>query len=142
MLIQSKAPVWLYGTASEHSVFYQYNFQNAEHIFATMLQTETPYYQPIPKPPAPFAKNTMVYETDPEYGCSNPKDDFSGCDASWALMMYGCQNIHVVGAGLYSWFSAYGQECSEFQPPMDDESTQLTGLPQSILKPARRHWST
>ncbi|GFF51516.1 hypothetical protein IFM51744_07607 [Aspergillus udagawae] len=35
MLIESQKATWLYGTASEHSVFYQYNFNGAQNIFRT-----------------------------------------------------------------------------------------------------------
>lgn len=38
LLIESVEPTWLYGTSSEHSVFYQYNFHNARNIFAGMIQ--------------------------------------------------------------------------------------------------------
>ena len=31
-LIESKGPTWLYGTASEHSVYYQYNFYKARNV--------------------------------------------------------------------------------------------------------------
>ena len=44
--IESKdGPVWLYGTASEHSVMYQYNIAHAKNVIMAMIQTETPYYQ-------------------------------------------------------------------------------------------------
>ena len=46
VLIESKnGPVWLYGTASEHSVMYQYNVADAKNVIMAMIQTETPYYQ-------------------------------------------------------------------------------------------------
>jgi hypothetical protein len=32
----------LYGVASEHAVFYQFNFHKAQNIFAGLLQTESP----------------------------------------------------------------------------------------------------
>ena len=38
-------PVWMYGTASEHSVLYQYNFANTKNSIIAMIQSETPYYQ-------------------------------------------------------------------------------------------------
>lgn len=34
--------VWLYGTAVEHHVLYNYQFANTQNIFASELQTETP----------------------------------------------------------------------------------------------------
>ena len=102
----------LYGTASEHSVFYQYNFHNARNIFAGMLQTESPYYQPVPHPPAPFAAAVGAFTSDSVYQCGN---SFDGCDESWAVIMRKCENIFITGAGLYSWFSDYAQDCIDKQ---------------------------
>ncbi|KAJ7831999.1 exo-beta-1,3-glucanase [Mycena leptocephala] len=46
---------------SEHHVIYQYAFNNVVDIWAGLKQTETPYFQPTPNPPAPFTVN-------PKYG--------------------------------------------------------------------------
>ncbi|KAL3462096.1 pectate lyase superfamily protein-domain-containing protein [Aspergillus heterothallicus] len=116
MLIESQKATWLYGTASEHSVYYQYNFNGAQNIFTTFLQTESPYYQPTPKPPAPFTDAVGIFDSDPDYTCGG--DDADGCDESWAVIMRNCQNIHIGAAGTYSWFSTYTQDC------IDDHSCQ------------------
>jgi len=39
-LIESTEPTWLYGTASEHAVMYQYEFHKARNLMAGMIQTE------------------------------------------------------------------------------------------------------
>lgn len=108
-LIESRNATWLYGTASEHSVMYQYNFNGAQSIFTTMIQTESPYYQPTPMPPAPFKDSLSVFAGDRSYSC--PGTAYDGCDESWAVIMKNCQNIHVGAAGTYSWFSTYTQNC-------------------------------
>lgn len=113
-LIESTSPTWLYGTSSEHASLYRYNFAGAQNIYTTMIQTESPYYQSTPGPPASW-KDTLglkdVFETDPEFNCAKD-DDFSGCDESWAVILQGSQNIHIGGAGTYSWFSYYTtQDC-------------------------------
>ncbi|KAH0427929.1 exo-1, 3-beta-D-glucanase [Colletotrichum camelliae] len=110
LLVESVQPVWLYGTASEHAVFYQYNFHNARNIFAGLLQTESPYYQPTPQPPVPFQDVVDVFKGDPDYSHAS-RNEFNGCDESWAVMMRGCANVSVAGAGVYTWFSTYTQEC-------------------------------
>jgi hypothetical protein len=109
MLIESRKATWLYGTASEHSVMYQYNFNGARNIYTTFLQTESPYYQPTPKPPAPFQGVVGKFAGDPDYSCQG--GDADGCDESWAVIMRQCNKIHVAAAGTYSWFSTYTQDC-------------------------------
>jgi hypothetical protein len=100
-LIESTKASWLYGTASEHAVFYQYNFHGASNLFVGMLQTESPYYQPTPKPPAPFTDVVGKFAGDPGYTCKSG-DDFSGCDESWSTIITGSENILIAAAGLYS----------------------------------------
>ncbi|KAK1966745.1 pectin lyase-like protein [Colletotrichum sublineola] len=114
LLVESTEPTWFYGTASEHAVMYQYNFHNASNIFAAMIQTESAYYQPTPNPPAPFGHTVGLFPGDPDYSCI-AGNEFSGCDESWAVIMRGCEDIMVAGAGLYSWFSTYSQDCIDGQ---------------------------
>jgi hypothetical protein len=108
------APKRLYATASEHAVFYQYNFNGAANIFGGMLQTESPYFQPSPQPPAPFTNVVGTFAGDPNYSCL-ASDEFNGCDESWAIIMTKSENIFVAGAGTYSWFSSYSEDCIDSQ---------------------------
>jgi hypothetical protein len=66
-----------------------------------MLQTESPYYQPTPKPPAPFTNVVGKFTGDPDYTCASGSD-FNGCDDSWSTIITGSQNIFIAAAGLYS----------------------------------------
>ncbi|KAI8211142.1 hypothetical protein K4K52_011113 [Colletotrichum sp. SAR 10_76] len=113
-LIESTHATWLYATASEHSVFYQYNFHGAANIFAGMLQTESPYFQPTPPPPAPFEAVVGDFPGDPDYACA-ADDEFDGCDESWSTIITGSQNIFIAAAGIYTWFSTYAQTCIDGQ---------------------------
>ncbi|KAJ7177187.1 glycoside hydrolase family 55 protein [Mycena filopes] len=98
VLVESASgPVWLVGTASEHHVIYQYAFLNAQNVYAGLIQTETPYFQPTPIPPAPFA-------TTPRYG-----DPTDAVVAAWGLVISNSFDIFIYGAGLYSFFQTYGQ---------------------------------
>jgi hypothetical protein len=54
LLVEPKRRVWLVGIAFEHFVLYQYQMLNDKHVFALMSQTETVYWQPTPKAPAPW----------------------------------------------------------------------------------------
>lgn len=111
LLIESQEATWFYGTASEHAVFYQYNFHGAQNSFAGLLQTESPYYQPSPPAPSPFKSNIGVFASDPKYNCTD--SEFDGCDSSWGLIIERCQDIYVSSAGIYSWFDDYTQDCSK-----------------------------
>ncbi|KAK1541347.1 LysM domain-containing protein [Colletotrichum paranaense] len=91
LLVESTGATWLYGTASEYVVMYQYNFHNAASVFAAMIQ----------------ADSVGLF---PAYSCA-ARNELSGCDASWAVVMHGCEDRIIAGAGLYSWFSAYAQDC-------------------------------
>ncbi|KAJ7258913.1 exo-beta-1,3-glucanase [Mycena rebaudengoi] len=95
VLVESTGPVWLVGTASEHHVIYQYAFNKARDIWAGLLQTETPYFQPTPKPPAPFSIN-------PLYG-----DPAGPLTDAWGLVITLSSNIFVYGTGLYSFFQVF-----------------------------------
>lgn len=113
MLIESTKPVWLYGTASEHAVFYQYEFLHAKNVLAAMIQTESAYFQPKPLPPAPFDASVGAFSGDPSY--ENCSSDRVGCDESWAVVMESSSDITIAGAGLYSWFQNYAQTCVDSQ---------------------------
>ncbi|CUS11856.1 unnamed protein product [Tuber aestivum] len=100
----TEGPVWFYSTAAEHNVVYQYQLQETKNIFMAMIQTETPYWQSNPMVTAPFPINPAF--NDPTY---------PGCTAktckSWALRIIDSTNLLIYGAGLYSFFENYAQEC-------------------------------
>ncbi|PMB63819.1 putative glucan endo-1,3-beta-glucosidase [Beauveria bassiana] len=75
MLIESQGPSWFYGGGSEHSVLYNYLLSGAKSVFMGHIQTESPYYQPNPRPPDPFRAGTR-FPDDP---------DFSGCELAAAV---------------------------------------------------------
>ncbi|KAL4871218.1 hypothetical protein BDV12DRAFT_164421 [Aspergillus spectabilis] len=105
ILVESKGPVWMYGTAAEHNQLYNYQVTNAENVFMGLIQTETPYYQANPNSLVPFT---------PQKAWNDP--DFSSCttDAcrkAWGLRVTNSSDIYVYGAGLYSFFENYEQTC-------------------------------
>ncbi|KAL1904162.1 hypothetical protein Sste5344_010142 [Sporothrix stenoceras] len=113
-LIESTEPVWLYGTATEHAVMYQYSFSSASTVSAGMIQTESGYFQGSNgvRNPAPFTgSNAISFPGDPvlpDGGCANGT---ISCDEAWAVVMLNSTNINIDGAGLYSWFNSYDESC-------------------------------
>ncbi|KAF8969934.1 exo-beta-1,3-glucanase [Flammula alnicola] len=100
ILSESAGPVWMIGTA-EHHVLYQYNLFNAKNHYIGLMQTETPYFQPSPVPPAPFTSNATI--GDPTFSPTMP--------AAWALQVQSSTDIIIFGAGFYSFFQNFDQTC-------------------------------
>jgi hypothetical protein len=108
ILIEStNGPVWMYGTASEHNVLYQYQVASAKNVLMAMIQTETPYYQPAPPATQPFPVNSAFY--DPTF--SNCAAGSNTCSLAWGLRVVSSSDIYVYGAGLYNFFYNYDQTC-------------------------------
>jgi glucan 1,3-beta-glucosidase len=103
----TEGPVWMYGTASEHSVLYQYNIVNSKNLVMGMIQTETPYYQSRPPAPKPFSSMESFH--DPDY--SHCDASSKTCPMAWGLRIYKSSDIFVYGAGLYNFFLDYDQAC-------------------------------
>ncbi|KAF9872609.1 putative glucan 1, 3-beta-glucosidase [Colletotrichum karsti] len=105
-LIESEGPSWFYGTGSEHTVMYQYQLYGAKDIYLGHIQTETPYYQPVPVAPLPF-KDGREFPGDPSFeSCTT-----IGCQEAWGLRVINSENVLLHGAGMYSFFQEYYQDC-------------------------------
>lgn len=70
LLVESTKPIWMYGTAVEHATTYQYQFNNAKGLIASMIQTESPYFQGLNGigAIAPFGGNMGEFPGDPPGG--------------------------------------------------------------------------
>ncbi|KAF5362584.1 hypothetical protein D9757_013312 [Collybiopsis confluens] len=102
ILSESQGPVWMIGT-SEHHIIYQYRLVNAKDHYLGLVQTESPYHQPIPPAPYPFVLNSTY--SDPGFP--------EGLASSWALSVENSQGIVVFGANFYSFFNNYNETCSD-----------------------------
>ncbi|CAK5264005.1 unnamed protein product [Mycena citricolor] len=100
VLSESAGPVWMIGVAAEHHTLYQFNLVGAKDHYIGLIQTETPYYQPNPVVPGPFAINSAFH--DPS---------FTSTSSAWALVVSGSSNIFIFGAGFYSFYNSYSQTC-------------------------------
>lgn len=118
LLVESDK-AWLWGTSVEHNVLYQYQFSNAKDVVMAMIQTESPYFQPVPQAPAPFTAG--LFPNDPTFtncvGASSAR-----CAVSWAVRIIDSSSILMLGAGLYSWFVDYSQDC------LNTNDCQVRGL--------------
>ena len=113
VLIEGQGPVWGFGTASEHSVLYNYQFSNASNIYLALIQTETPYFQGNPIATSPFEVNAKF--DDPDFKTSCAGDTSGTCERAWGVRAVNSKDIFIYGAGLYSFFDNYNQECLKTQ---------------------------
>lgn len=105
VLIESQGPSWLYGTASEHNVMYQYQFSEAKNIVLGMIQTESPYFQTTPKAPLPFDIASSPFPNDPTF--SNCPSDSITCAVAWAVRIIDSSTVYVPSAGRCSFKDRY-----------------------------------
>ncbi|KAI9735306.1 MAG: hypothetical protein M1818_006500 [Claussenomyces sp. TS43310] len=110
ILIESSAgPVWMYGTSAEHSVLYNYQIANASSVYMALIQTETPYFQSNPNAITPFTVDATYSDPDFSSLCSAGSTDL--CPKAWGLRVVDSSDVLIYGAGLYSFFDNYGQDC-------------------------------
>lgn len=101
--------LWLYGTAVEHHVKYEYQFVDTRNIFMGQIQTETAYYQPNPDATVPFPEDRAL--NDPVFTPS-PNSSINAA-SGWGLRIVRSNNILGYGVGLYSFFDNYSTACSQ-----------------------------
>ena len=107
ILVESQGPVWMYGTSSEHSQLYNFEFANAQNVYAGVLQSETPYMQSNPTALNGGFQPSDTY-FDPDFSTCNGD---AGCEKAWGLRVFASSDILVYGAGFYSFFDNYDQTC-------------------------------
>lgn len=113
VLVESPGPTWFWGTASEHSIFYNYQFKDAGAFFGGFMQSETPYMQPVPLAPKPFETNSDY--DDPTFTvCKNSTSDVP-CQDAWAMRIWNSRDMLVYSTGMYSFFNNYKQLCTPEQ---------------------------
>ncbi len=101
----AEGPVWMYGTSSEHSQLYNYHIANAKNVYMALIQTETPYMQANPNALSPFEPKSEWSDPTFEH-CTT-----EACRKSTGLRIVNSSDVLVYGAGLYSFFDNYQQEC-------------------------------
>jgi glucan 1,3-beta-glucosidase len=118
MLIEASASsnggrgTWLVGTAFEHNALYQYNFHNADTVYAGMQQSETPYWQgpvfsgnpwPAVLTPDPWAPAILTPFGDPDY--SNCGGGDQQCRMAWMEYITNSKNLFLYASGFWTFFN-------------------------------------
>ncbi|KAM0713749.1 hypothetical protein Q7P37_010711 [Cladosporium fusiforme] len=113
VLVESPGPTWFWGTASEHSIFYNYQFKDAGAYFGGFMQSETPYMQPVPLAPKPFEFNSDY--DDPTFTvCKGDSGDVP-CKDAWGMRIWNSRDMLIYSTGMYSFFNNYKQLCTPNQ---------------------------
>ncbi|SPJ73113.1 probable beta-1,3 exoglucanase precursor [Fusarium torulosum] len=108
VLIESTKGSWLWGTASEHSVLYNYHLENAANVYMSLIQTETAYMQGNPDATVPFTVNKKFHDPDFKATCTG---NSKRCARTWGVRAVNSKDIFIFGGGLYSFFDNYDQVC-------------------------------
>ncbi|KAH7374494.1 glucan 1,3-beta-glucosidase [Plectosphaerella cucumerina] len=126
VLIESTKGAWFWGTASEHSVLYNYQFNRAKNVFLGHIQTETAYMQGNPDALVPFTVNAAYNDPDFAAYCAAHSIQADRCPRTWGLRAIDSTDILLYGAGMYSFFDNYTQECVGLNN-CQDHMTSLEG---------------
>jgi hypothetical protein len=113
LLENNLGPVWMWGTASEHNVLYNYQISHAKSVFMGHIQTETPYYQSNPDASTPFPVNSAFSDPDLTTGSKLTKK-------AWGVRILDSSDVFIYGSGMYSFFENYDQECLKTQSCQDN----------------------
>lgn len=90
------------------------------------IQTETPYYQPVPAAPGPFKAGQ--FPADPTFAdCTT-----GNCPEAWALRIVDSSDITIYSAGMYSFFDNFGQDCITTED-CQERIMQVTGSEDVVL---------
>lgn len=112
----TQGPLWLYGTAMEHSTYFQYLFSQPNHTMGGVMQTETPYYQPE------FA---LVPQdaTDPPFGVfSGTAEQYDAYGLAVRLSVAETPSasapppLAIYGTGMYSFFKRWSTAACQTTP--------------------------
>ncbi|KAG2025211.1 hypothetical protein GB937_002972 [Aspergillus fischeri] len=116
VLVESTKGTWLTGTGSEHHWLYNYNFHNAQNVYAGLLQTESPYMQgsgATQTAPAPWTADSAV--GDPDFSWCAGGDQ--KCRTALATNVDGGKDVLLYNSAAWAffdgeWYGDYGTQCS------------------------------
>ncbi|KAL3428246.1 putative exo-beta-1,3-glucanase [Phlyctema vagabunda] len=116
VLVESTKATWLVGTGSEHHWLYNYNFNNAQNVFAGLLQTESPYMQgngAVKLAPAPWV--AVAKYGDPDFSWCGGGD--GRCRTALGQNINGGSNLFLHNTASWAFFDGpwtgdYGTQCS------------------------------
>ncbi|OBT90432.1 hypothetical protein VE02_00765 [Pseudogymnoascus sp. 03VT05] len=103
VLVEATKGTWLVSSGSEHHWLYNYNFGQAENVFAGLLQTETPYnqgYEATLTLPDPWTAEAAYH--DPDYTWCAADDQ--KCRTALAINVDGGKDIFLYNSASWAFF--------------------------------------
>lgn len=125
MLVEATRGTWLVGTAAEHDVLYAYQLNNAQNVQASLMQVETPYWQPSPAAPYPWTPSASW--SDPTFNCAGMGEQ---CSMSWQMRIIGSQShtLALYGQAFWTFFNKMSSTCTGQDATCQMNSVNLQGL--------------
>ncbi|KAL8748449.1 MAG: hypothetical protein Q9184_007296, partial [Pyrenodesmia sp. 2 TL-2023] len=136
LLVEATKPTWLTGTGFEHNTLYNYNLYRAQHIFASLQQSETAYWQGVgslQNAPAPWTADARF--GDPDFSwCAG---DDQRCRMGLAQNIEGGSNLYLYGAAFWTFFHGETQGRYGFAGTICGDKciknqTRVTGGPKKL----------
>ncbi|KAB8237024.1 glycoside hydrolase family 55 protein [Aspergillus alliaceus] len=106
ILVEASAATWLIGTGFEHHTLYQYNFEHAHNVLATMQQSETPYWQGVGNTLAPAPWTDHLVASDPDFSFCAADD--ATCRMALFERINGASNLFLYGGCNWAFFNNNG----------------------------------
>ena len=134
LLVEATAGTWLVGTGFEHNWIYNYNFNNAQNVFAGLLQSESPYMQgqnAVNTVPAPWDADRHF--GDPDYSWCGGGDQ--RCRTALATNINGGSNIFLYGSAAWSFFNGpwHGDYSHQCEGNCQKNMMRVAGNPDNLV---------
>ncbi|KAL8392079.1 hypothetical protein RB595_002325 [Gaeumannomyces hyphopodioides] len=131
---------WLVGTSFEHCVLYQYSYVGASNVYASLEQTEAPYWQGQGTPrraPGPWTADSRY--GDPTFANCAAQNAANNdqCYRAWGHHMVDSSQMVVHGSALWSFFNKMNDNAWQ-----DPQCERTGGICQLNMAYAERSRST
>ena len=136
LLCEATNGTWLVGTGFEHHWLYNYNFHNAQNVFAGLLQAETPYMQgtgAVLTVPDPWSPDECF--GDPDYSWCAATDQMGR--TALACNVDGGSNLFFYNGGFWAFFNGPWSSAKWGQPAVtgniQTNMVRIANNPQNLV---------
>lgn len=137
ILVESTKATWLVGTGAEHNWLYNYNFNQAQNLYAGMMQVETPYNQgadAVRLAPAPWVANLQI--GDPDFHWCDGND--GRCRSALGNNINGGSNLFLYNSAAWAFFN--GPWESDYRPENWCQGNCMVNMNRVSGTPSKLFW--